>query len=97
MVVQEKKMESKGKTPVHVQLSSSASSSTHGNSDSHGSHHHSSISSPVNESSLPASPLKSGLKSAKSHRSDVSAQGVEYFRQRNFKLTKQLQEYVRLD
>ena len=97
MVVQEKKRESKGKAPVHVQLSSSTSSSTHDNSDSHGSYHHSSILSPVNEPSLPASPLKSDLKSVKSHQSDVLAQGIEYFRQRNFKLTKKLQEYVRLD
>ena len=81
---QEKNMESKGKTPVHVQLSSSTSSSAHGNSYSNGSHHNSSIPSPVTESSLPfdfsASPtLKSGLKSIKSHRSDASAQGAEYF------------------
>ena len=41
--------------------------------------------------------LKSDLKSIKSHRSDASVQGAKYFRQRNFKLTKQLQEYVRLD
>ena len=79
MDVQEKKRESKGKSLVHVQLSSSTSSSAHDNSDSHGSHHHSSIPSPVNEPSFPASPSKSGLKFAKSHRSDVSAQGVEYF------------------
>ena len=58
---------------------------------------------PVIDSSLPfhfflASPtLKSDLKFFKSHRLDASAQGAEYFRQRNFKLTKQLQEYVRLD
>ena len=57
---------------------------------------------PIIDSSLPfhfsASPtLKSDLKSVKSHRSDASAQGDEYFRQRNFKLTKQLQEYVKLD
>ena len=82
---------------------------SHDNSDSHGSHHHSSIPSPVNEPSLPASlsnsslktakasPSKSGPKSVKSHRSDASAQGVDYFRQRNFKLTKNLQEYLRLD
>ena len=102
MVAQEKKMESKGKTPVHVQLSSSTSSSTHGNSDSNGSHHNSSIPSPVTESSLPfdfsaSSILKSGLKFVKSHRLDALAQGVEYFRQRKFNLTKQFQEYVRLD
>ena len=97
MAAQEKKIWSKGKTPVHVQLSSSTSSFAHDNSDSHGSYHHSSIPSLVNEPSLLASPSKSDLKSVKSHRSDASAQGDEYFRQRNFKLTKQLQEYVRLD
>ena len=108
MVFQEKKRASKGKAPVHVELSSSTTSSAHDKSDSHGSHHHSSIPSPVNEPSLPASlsnsslksakasPSKSGPKSAKSHRSDASSQGVDYFRQRNFKLTKKLQEYVRL-
>ena len=95
-------MESKGKTPVHVKLSSSTYSSTHGNFDSNVSHHNSSIPSLVTESSLPfdfsASPtLKYGMKSFKSHWSDASTQGAEYFRQRNFKLTKQLQEYVRLD
>ena len=57
---------------------------------------------PVIDSSLPfhflASPtLKSDLKFVKSHRLDASAQGAEYFRQRNFKLTKQFKEYVRLD
>ena len=46
---------------------------------------------------LASQTLKSGLKSVKSHRSDASAQGAEYFRQRKFELTKQLQEYVRLD
>ena len=45
-----------------------------------------------------ASPnLKSDLNPVKSHRSYALAQGVDYFRQRNFKLTKKLQEYVRLD
>ena len=102
MAAQEKNIGSKGKTPVHVQLSSSTSSFAHGDSDSNGSHHNSSIPSPVTESSLPfdfsALPtLKSGLKSIKSHQSDALAQGAEYFWQRNFKLTKQLQEYVRLD
>ena len=114
MVVQERKRESKGKAPIHVELSSSTDNSAHDNSvhdnsDSHGSHHHSSIPSLVNEPSLPASlsnsslntvkasPSKSGSKSVKSHRSDASDQGVDYFRQRNFKLTKKLQEYVRLD
>ena len=65
--------------------------------------------SPVSEPLLPASPSKSSLKSAKaslsksgpksakSHRSDNSAQGIDYFRQKNFKLTKKLQENVRLD
>ena len=65
--------------------------------------------SPVSEPLLPASPSKSSLKSAKAspsksgpkstkyHNSDASAQGIDYFRQRNFKLTKKLQEYVRLD
>ena len=102
MVVQEKKRASKGKAPVHVELSSSTASSAHDNSDSHGCHHHSSIPSPVSDPLLPASPSKSSLKSAKaspsksgpkyakSHRSDVSAQGIDYFRQRNFKLTKKL-------
>ena len=76
----------------------STSSSAHGDSDSNDSHHNPSIPSPVTDSSLPfhflASPtLKSALKSVKSHRSDASAQGAEYFRQRNFKLTKQLQEH----
>ena len=85
MTVKEKKRESKGKEPVHVELSSSTAFSAHDNSDSYGSHHHSSISSPVNEPLLPASPSKSSLKSAKaspsksgpksakSHRSDASA------------------------
>ena len=65
--------------------------------------------SPVSEPLLVASPSKSSLKSAKespsklgpkyakSHRSDTSTQGIDYFRQKNFKLTKKLQEYVRLD
>ena len=109
MAVKEEKRESKGKEPVHVELSSSTAPSAHDNSDSHGSHHHSSIPSPISEPLLPASPSKSSLKSAKaslsksgpqsakSHRSDASAQGIDYFRQRNFKLTKKLQEYVRLD
>ena len=102
MVAQEKKIGSKGKTPVHVQLSSSTSSSVHNGSDSNDSHHNPSIPSLVTDSSFPfhflASPtLKSDLKSVKSHRLDASAQGAEYFRQRNFKLTKQLQEYVRLN
>ena len=102
MAVKERKRDSKGKAPVPVELSSSTNNSApdnffHDNSDSHGSHHHSSIPSPVNEPSLPASPSKSGPKSTKSHRSDASAQGVEYFRQRNFKLTKKLQKYVRMD
>ena len=57
---------------------------------------------PVTDSSLPfhfsaSQTLKSDLKSVKFHQSDASAQGAEYFRQRNFELTKQLQEYVRLD
>ena len=73
MAVKEKKKESKGKEPVHVELSSSTTYYAHDNSDSHASHHHSSIPSPVNEPSLPASPSKLGLKSAKSHRSDTSA------------------------
>ena len=109
MAVKEGKRESKGKEPVHVELSSSTTSSAYDNSDSHDSHHHSSIPSPVNEPSLPtspsksspnfakASPSKSGPKSTKYHQSNSSAQGVDYFRQRNFKLTKKLQEYVRLD
>ena len=102
MAAQEKKMESKGRTPIHVQLSSCPSSFAHGDSNSNGSHHNSLIPSPVTESSLPfyfsASPtLKYDLKSIKSHWSDASAQGAEYFWQRNFKLTKKLQEYVRLD
>ena len=102
MAAQEKKIGSKGKTPVHVQFSSSTSSSAHGGSDSNDSHHNPSIPSPVTDSSLPfhflASPtLKSDLKSIKFHHTDASYQGAEYFRQRNFKLTKQLQEYVRLD
>ena len=114
MAIKEKKRESKGKAPLHVELSSSTDNSAHDNSvhdnsDSHGSHHHSSIPSPVNEPSLPASlsnssintakesPSKSGPKSVKYHRSDASAQGVDYFRRRTFKLTKKLQEYVRLD
>ena len=102
MVAQEKKLGSKGKTPIHVQLSSSTFSSAHGDSDSNDSHHNPSIPSLVTDSSLPshflASPtLKSDLKSVKSHQLDASAQGDEYFQQRNFKLTKQLQEYVRLD
>jgi len=102
MAAQEKKIGSKGKTHVHVQLSSSTSLFAYGGSDSNDFHHNPSIPSLVIDSSLPfhflSSPtLKSALKSVKSHRSDVSAQGVEYFRQRNFKLTKQLQEYVRLD
>ena len=109
MAVKEKKRESKGKAPVHVELSSSIDNSAHDNSDSHASHYHSSIPSPVNEPSLIASlsksslnttklsPSKSGLRSVKSRKSDVSAQGVDYLRQRNFKLTKKLQEYVRLD
>ena len=46
---------------------------------------------------MPASPSNSSPKSAKSHPSDVSTQGVDYFRQRNFKLTNKLHEYVRLD
>ena len=41
--------------------------------------------------------LKYDKKSVKSHRSATSIQGVEYFQQRNLELTKQLQEYVRLD
>ena len=65
--------------------------------------------SPVSEPLLAASPSKSslksakaslsksGLKSAKSHKSEASAQGIDYFRQNNFKLTKKLQEDVRLD
>ena len=78
MAAQEKKMGSKGKTHVHVQLSSSTSSFAHGGSDSNDFHHNPSIPSLVTDSSLPfhflASPtLKSALKSVKSHRSDVSA------------------------
>ena len=51
MTAQEKKIESKGKTPVHVQLSSSTSSSAH--DDSYESHDNPSIPSPVVDSSLP--------------------------------------------
>ena len=102
MAVKEGKRASKGKEPIHVELSSSTASSAHDNSDSHGSHHHSSMPSPVTEPSLAASPSKSslkfakashsksGLKSAKSHRMDASTQGIDYSRQRNFKLTKKL-------
>ena len=106
-LLKREKGESKGKETVHVELSSSTTFSSHDNSNSYGSHHHSSIPSPVSEPLLPASPSKSSLKStkaspsksgpksAKSHRSDASAQGINYFRQRNFKLAKKLQEYVR--
>ena len=78
MAAQEKKIGYKGKTPVHVQLSSSPFSSAHGDSDSNDSHHSSSIPSPIIESSLPfhfsaSQTLKSDLKSVKSHRSDASA------------------------
>jgi len=109
MAAKEGRMESKGKEPVHVELSSSNASSAHDNSDSPGSPHHSTMSSPVSEpllaaspsksslKSAKASPSKSGPKSAKSHRSDTLAQGIDYFRQNNFKLIKKLQEYVRLD
>ena len=109
MATKEGKRESKGKEPVHVELSSSNASSAHDNSGSPGSPHHSTMSSPVSEPLLPASPSKSSLKStkaslsksgsksAKSHKSEASAQGIDYFRQKNFKLTKKLQEYVRLD
>ena len=109
MAAKEGRKESKGKEPVHVELSSSNASSAHDNSDSPGSPHHSTMSSPVSEPLLPASPSKSSLKSAKaslsksgskstkSHKSEASAQGIDYFRQKNFKLTKKLQEYVRLD
>ena len=80
MAAQEKKIESKGKTPVHVQLSSSTSSSAH--DDSYDSHDNPSIPSPVADSSLPfhfsaSQTLKSDKKSIKSHRSDALAQGVE--------------------
>ena len=109
MVVKEGKRESKGKEHVHVELFSSTATSAHDISDSHGSHHHSSMPSPVSEPLLALSPSKSSLKSAKaspsksgpkyakSPKSSASAQGIDYFRQRNFKLTKKLQEYVRLD
>ena len=89
-LLKREKGESKGKETVHVELSSSIAFSAHDNSDSYGSHHHSSIPSPVNEPLLPASPSKSCPKYAKSHRLDASAQGINYFRQRNFKLAKKL-------
>ena len=97
MAVKEGKRESKGKEPVHVEVSSSNASSSHDNSNSHDSPHHSSMPSPISEPLLPASFSKSGSKSAKSHKLEASAQGIDCFRQRNFKLTKKLQEYVRLD
>ena len=109
MAAKEGRRESKGKEPVHVELSSSNASSAHDNFDSPGSPHHSTMSSPISEPLLPASPSKSSLKSAKAslsksgsnsvktHMSDALGQGIDYFRQKNFKLTKKLQEYVRLD
>ena len=76
MAAKEKKIESKGKTPVHVQISSSTSSSAH--DDSYDSHDNPSIPIPVVDSSLPfhfsaSQTLKSDQKSVKSHRSDTSA------------------------
>ena len=76
MATQEKKIESKGKKPIHVQLSSSTSSSGH--DDSYDSHDNPSILSPVADSSLPfhfsaSQTLKSDQKSIKSHRLDTSA------------------------
>ena len=76
MATQEKKIESKGKTHVHVQLSSPTSSSAH--DDSYDSHDTPSIPSPIADSSLPfhfsaSQTLKSDQKSIKSHRSDTSA------------------------
>ena len=58
--------------------------------------------SPVAYSSFPihssaSQVLKSDQKFVKSHRLANSAQGVEYFQQRNLDLTKQLQEHIRLD
>ena len=58
--------------------------------------------SPIASSSFPihsstSQVLKSDQKFVKSHWSATSAQGVEYFQQRNLDLTKQLQEHIRLD
>ena len=88
--------------PVHVHLSSSTSSSAHDDSHSTDSHYSLSMPSPIVDSSFPihfsaSEVLKSDQKSIKSHRSATSAQGVKYFQQRNLDLSKQLQEYVRLD
>ena len=88
-----KKTTSKGKTPVHVQLSSSTSSSAHDGSHSIDSHYSPSMPSPVADSSFPihfsaSQVLKSDKKSIKSHQSATSTQGDEYFQQRNLELTK---------
>ena len=60
------------------------------------------MASPIANTSFPihssaSQVLKSNQKFVKSHQSTTSAQGFEYFQQRNLELTKQLQEYVRLD
>ena len=73
MDAKEGKRESKGKEPIHVEVSSSNASSAHDNSDSHDSPHHSSMPSPVSEPLLPTSLSKSGSKYAKSHKSEASA------------------------
>ena len=70
-LLKREKGESKGKEPVHVEFSSSTAFSAHDNSDSYGSHHHSSMPSPVSEPLLLASLSKSGSKSTKSHKSEA--------------------------
>ena len=92
---QKKKTEPKDKMPIHIQLSSSTSSSARNDSHSTDSHYSPPMLSPVAGSSFPihssaSQVLKSDKKSIKSHRSATSAQGVEYFQQRNLELTKQL-------
>ena len=93
MAAQKKKTEPKYKMLIHVQLSSSTSLSTRDDSHSTDSHYSPPMSSPVAGSSFPihssaSRVLKSDQKSVKSHRSATSAQGVEYFQQRNLELTK---------
>ena len=93
MAALKKKTEPKDKMPIHVQLSSSTSSSSCDDSHSTDSHYSPPMPSLVADSSFPihfsaSEVLKSDQKSIKSHRSATSAQGVEYFQQRNIELTK---------
>ena len=102
MAVQEKKIEPKDKMPIHVQLSSSVSSSARDDSHSTDFHYSPPMSSPVADSSFPIHSsaswvLKFDHKFIKSHQSATSTQGDEYFQQRNLELTKQLHEHIRLD